>query len=386
MAYSVKSAPRDDYSGRSSFGQPDVSEEEATIPLFDLSLIEQATNEVRQKMVADLINAFSTVGFGALYVPHLKEPCQLLFKETQNFFSLSEENKQKHSTPEGLGYVPYGKEQIRGTSIAAERFRFVPTMAPLQQEIGHFGDLIERVGLEFHKLAIHLAALFAEGMELQKEAFPITNKTYHMSIMHYPKPSPDWSEEIVFPSHRDIVPITILPGGTEMGLQMLKEGKYVDIRIPEGYVIANTGEHLCNKTAGIFYGKDHRVVKKEEWPDYGRYQIAFFAEFPTEFSLAPYPALIDRVTKEMTPEKKEAFIEQFMTGTSEESYEAFQISAAKKSATLDKINDLLEKGFLRSPSNELKEQFPKAKWDLSVGVNRRLLELGITPLFSSGIS
>ncbi len=364
-----------------------VSAEEATIPVFDLSIIESATGLTRKKLLADLINAFVTIGFGALYVPHLNAAHERIFNEAHRFFSLNEQTKSKYSTPDSFGYVPFGQEQLRGETIGAERYRYIPEKLTLPQDLGDFSAAVEEIGQEYNQLARRLAALFAEGIGVPGDALPISDKLFTMSIKHYPKPTEDWDGEVVHPHHRDISPITILPAGTEAGLQVLRDGKYQDIVIPEGCVVANTGELLCNKTAGYFYGADHRVVKRGDWPPHGRYQIALFTDFPEDFSLAPFPSLIDEVTREMTPTQRGAFVGQFMTGTEAENFQAYQINViGEESVTAAKIDDLISKGFLRNPSKRLKEQFPECNWGRAEEANKRLLEEGLTPLFTSSIS
>jgi len=106
-----------------------------------------------------------------------------------------------------------------------------------------------------------------------------------MSIKNYPNFPKDQPGTIVHPHHRDMDPITILGPGTANGLEVLTDEGYQKIKIPEGCVLVNTGDMLCNLTAGLLRGADHRVVKTEDWPTnqkVGRLQVALFSFFPPD--------------------------------------------------------------------------------------------------------
>lgn len=359
-----------------------VDKEEATIPSFDLSEIETSKGEKRKELIQHLLHTFETIGFAALYAPpRLENAHQKIFKAAHEFFSKDSEEKKGFMEKDSLGYVPYRQEKLKEEAVDMERYRYIPGKFKIPEVLNEFGTAVEEIGKEYNSLALRLCSLFAEGIGVKLEELPITDQSYSVSIKHYPKTSDLYEGKIVHPHHRDISPITILPAGTESGLQVLINGVYKDIAIPKGCVLANTGDILCNKTAGRLRGADHRVVYKGNWPEHGRYQVAVFNDFPENFPLAPIPSLVEEAMAKI----KEAYLGQFISGTEEENNLAYQwnVLGDISGATKEKINDLIQKGFFRNPTERLINSFPDCDWEKAKEADKKMKQVGLTPLFES---
>jgi isopenicillin N synthase-like dioxygenase len=92
-----------------------------------------------------------------------------------------------------------------------------------------------------------------------------------LRTLYYPKnPSPGrfWAAE-----HTDIDLFTILPMATEEGLQILKDGHWLDVKVPPHAFIINCGDMLENLSNGFFKSSVHRVVSK---PNLERFSIVYF--------------------------------------------------------------------------------------------------------------
>lgn len=358
-----------------------VDKGKETIPSFDLSKIETAKGEKRKELIHDLLHTFETIGFAALYAPHLEDLHHKVFKAAHEFFSKEGEAKRAFMENESLGYVPYRQENLKDETIDFERYRYIPGKFKIPDVLSEFGLAVEEIGREYNSLALRLRSLFAEGFGVKPEELPINDQSYSVSVKHYPNSSDLYKGKVVFPQHRDISPITILPAGTEAGLQVLMDGVYKDIAIPEGCVLANTGDTLCNKTAGRLRGAVHRVVHNGNWPEHGRYQIAVFNDFPEDFPLAPIPSLVEEAMAKL----KEAYLGQFISGTEKERNQAYlwDVLGDISGATKEKINDMIHRGFFRNPTERLVNRFPDCDWEKSQEADKRMKQVGLTPLFES---
>lgn len=350
------------------------------IPCFDLAEIEEAKGEARQNKIEDLVNTLATVGFAAISTKN--NTLEKVFEAAQKFFSMSSQEKGLYSEKDSLGFVPFQQETLGGEKVGYERYRYIPSVFNMPEKLGLFKDTVEAIGKEYNEIARRLVALIAEGVGVKADEMMVSEKGYSVSVKHYPR---SLNGNIVHPAHRDISPITILPEGTASGLQVLVDGIYRDIVIPKGHVLVNTGELLCNKMGGMIPGAFHRVIAKD-WPEQGRYQVAVFNDFPENFSLAPIPHLLNKmVEKIQDPKKREAYKNQFMMGTEEDNFLAYQLNVIGDftNGSTEVINDLIQKRQLRNPSEELVRKFPECDWDKAREVNKRVREANMEPLFES---
>ena len=96
------------------------------------------------------------------------------------------------------------------------------------------------------------------------------------------EPPQNWAS-----AHTDIDLGTILPKATEKGLQVFKDGQWLNVVVPEDAFIVNIGDMLQNLTNGLFKSSLHRVVALE--PGKERFSMVFFIHPKDETSLNPLP-------------------------------------------------------------------------------------------------
>jgi isopenicillin N synthase-like dioxygenase len=108
-----------------------------------------------------------------------------------------------------------------------------------------------------------------------------------LRAIHYPfnaNPSLFWAAD-----HTDINLFTILPMATEKGLQVLHEGRWIDVQVPSGAFIINGGDMLQNISNGYFKSSVHRVVSQK---DKERFSIVYFVHPRDEDILDPLDSCV----------------------------------------------------------------------------------------------
>ena len=100
-----------------------------------------------------------------------------------------------------------------------------------------------------------------------------------MRIIHYPPLESDIHDgSIRAAAHGDINLITVLPAGSQEGLQLLKEsGDWMDIKCDPGWLVINSGDMLNECSKGYYPSTIHRVINpKGEAAKLPRYTMPIF--------------------------------------------------------------------------------------------------------------
>ncbi|NGX27788.1 MAG: hypothetical protein K940chlam6_01726, partial [Chlamydiae bacterium] len=261
---------------------------DATIPVVDMN--EYLNPETKEKFLSELTQACKEVGFfGVVNTSVNIEILDAGYKALENFCARSLEEKMEiHDLRVNgqRGYIP--GESAKGEELGdfKEFLHVGRELSDEEIERRHFwkniwpedGSLKEELynlflALEEHKVTIESA--LAEAIGMPKDFF--TNMTADGDVLlrasHYPANPPKgriWGAE-----HTDIDLFTILPRATAKGLQVKnKEGKWIDIKVPENAFIINVGDMLENITNGEFHSGLHRVIADGE--GYERFSMVHF--------------------------------------------------------------------------------------------------------------
>jgi isopenicillin N synthase-like dioxygenase len=219
------------------------------------------------------------------------------YKHIREFFALSVEEKRKYIVKGGAGqrgYTPYLSESAKDSNV------------PDLKEFWHVGrELLEEDDLyemyppnvwpaelpAFKKSLLDLYDSLEDCSEVLLQALAIylgedkdiftmmTDKgNTILRALFYPamadqKPIPG---AIRAAAHEDINFITLLIGSTSAGLQILtREGKWLDVEVNEGEIIADAGDMLSRVTNSYIPATTHRVINPDD-TNTDRYSIPFF--------------------------------------------------------------------------------------------------------------
>ncbi len=279
-----------------------IPEVEARIPVIDMNDLHSPLT--RPRFIAGMKEAFSTYGFVRVKNPGLdQEIIDAGYRASKEFFSLPIEEKLKvRAANDGQrGYNPGEKAKGSG-SVDIKEFYHVgrePNANPNRwPENPNFKDATCALFNALEKYAIPLQEAMAEALGLpNKNIFSDMTKDGEVLLrtLHYfpnPPPGTTWAAE-----HTDIDLYTILPRATAEGLQVEKDGQWINVGVPapgeEDTFIINIGDMMESMTNGIFKSAKHRVVPSGE-ADKDRDSMVLFVHTRADDQVGPLPECIEQ--------------------------------------------------------------------------------------------
>lgn len=254
-----------------------------TLPVLDLSMLDQG-DEAAQAFREELRRVTHEVGFFYLTghgVP--TELIQRLLRVGREFFALPDDEKlaiENTNSPHFRGYTRMGGEYTQGKNdwreqldIAAERAPVAsgpgvedywvlqgpnlwPESLPELREVSE--EWIEQLDGVSQRLMSAWAEALGAPADIFDEAFA-TMPTPHMKIARYPAmPEPE-SQGVG--AHKDLGVLTLLYiEDGKGGLQVERDGEWIDAPSIPGAFVVNIGELLEIATDGYLKATMHRVV------------------------------------------------------------------------------------------------------------------------------
>ncbi len=288
------------------------------IPSLDLADFVDGDKERRARFVADLGEAYNTIGFVAIKNHGLSdELTEDLYRVVKQLFSLSDSVKQRYEI-KGLagqrGYIGKGKEHAKGRKTGdLKEFYHVgqevndgdaikaeyPDNVWID-ELPEFREISLKVYRTLEKAGMNLLRAIALYLGLEEAYFDrrVKNGNSILRPIHYfpienPESIPD--DAVRAAEHGDINLITLLMGASADGLQVLrKDGKWIPITALPEQLVVNVGDMLERLTNGKLKSTIHRVVNppKEEMRN-SRFSIPFFMHPRSDMDLSCLESCID---------------------------------------------------------------------------------------------
>ena len=263
------------------------------VPSVNLTHYTHGSQAQQQQFVADLGNAFSTIGFVALSGHYLKEQLsENLYAAVKQFFALPEPIKLRYEI-EGLagqrGYTSFGKETAKGQKVAdlKEFWHFgqyydpdsiyPPNIEVLEvPEFNLYGELVYKA---LEQTALELLRALSEYLSLPKDYFDsfIIGGNSILRPIHYPPVNENEQKAVRAAAHGDINLITLLMGAHGKGLQVQRlDGQWIDAIAAPDELMINVGDMLSRHTNNRLKSTIHRVINPERSKNQSRYSIPFF--------------------------------------------------------------------------------------------------------------
>jgi isopenicillin N synthase-like dioxygenase len=277
------------------------------IPSLDLAdFLDDTSPEKKRKFVADLGDAFHTIGFVAIRNHGLNEDLRnKLYDAVQKFFQLPEETKGKYEflhLAGQRGYVGKRRETAKGFKVAdLKEFYQIGQPEPIaNMEKNIFPDEVP----EFRKYTIEVYQTFEQTGRILLRAIALylglpesyfEDKVTHgnsiLRALHYfPIENPELLPEgaVRAAAHGDINLITLLMGASAEGLEVLRrDGKWIPITALPDQIVVNVGDMLDRLTNHNLKSTIHRVVNPPlEKMKTSRYSIPFFLHPRPEMDLS----------------------------------------------------------------------------------------------------
>ncbi len=263
------------------------------VPSVNLTHYTNGSQAQQQQFVADLGNAFSTIGFVALSGHYLEQQLsENLYAAVKEFFALPEPVKLKYEI-EGLagqrGYTSFGKETAKGQKVAdlKEFWHFgqyydpdsiyPPNIEVLEvPEFNLYGELVYKA---LEQTALELLRALSEYLSLPKDYFDsfIIGGNSILRPIHYPPVNENEQKAVRAAAHGDINLITLLMGAHGKGLQVQRlDGQWIDAIAAPDELMINVGDMLSRHTNNRLKSTIHRVINPDRSKNQSRYSIPFF--------------------------------------------------------------------------------------------------------------
>lgn len=263
------------------------------VPSVNLTHYTNGSQAQQQQFVADLGNAFSTIGFVALSGHYLEQQLsENLYAAVKQFFALPEPIKLRYEI-EGLagqrGYTSFGKEKAKGQKVAdlKEFWHFgqyydpdsiyPPNIEVLEvPEFNLYGELVYTA---LEQTALELLRALSEYLSLPKDYFDsfIIGGNSILRPIHYPPVNENEQKAVRAAAHGDINLITLLMGAHGKGLQVQRlDGQWIDAIAAPNELMINVGDMLSRHTNNRLKSTIHRVINPERSQNQSRYSIPFF--------------------------------------------------------------------------------------------------------------
>ncbi|KAH1038179.1 hypothetical protein J1N35_039922 [Gossypium stocksii] len=272
-------------------------------PIPDIPVID--FNHPDQDHIIHLI-AKSSRDWGIFQVVNHGIPFDLIQKLQQvgkEFFDLPQEEKEVYAKPPGAptleGYGSTIGKDVNGKKNWADHLfhkiwpascinhQFWPKNPPSYRSVN------EEYAQEVRKVVDKLFKWLSMGLGLEadvlKQGAGGEEIEYMMKINYYPPcPRPDLTLGVT--SHTDLSAMTVLVPNEVPGLQVFKDGHWIDAKYIPGALIIHIGDQIEILSNGMYKAVLHRTtVDKEKtrmsWP--------VFLEPPGEFVVGPLPQLVD---------------------------------------------------------------------------------------------
>lgn len=215
----------------------------------------------------ELMKSFRETGFAVLTDHDLDlDLLAQYYKDWEDFFANDERKKTYMNGEDQSGYFPMNSEKAKGAIVAdlKEFFHYYPSKIQ-DPTIGVTEEVYRQLNEIAKKTLIALEDQLPAGVRTHLSQ-PLhwmiqSSDMTLLRILHYP-PIEDVPQGAVRAAeHEDINLITILPGATEMGLEVKDvEGNWMPIEAGTKDLVVNVGDMLQEATNGYLKSTPHRVV------------------------------------------------------------------------------------------------------------------------------
>ena len=340
-----------------------------SIPLIDLEVISQWGSD-GDIMIQKFGDGLRDVGFIAVKAPdYLNELIKKVNSEMADYFHqpLEEKMKDWKNNNGQTGFSPQGSETAAGAKKAdiKETYFIPPNFKEWPKNRPNFEITMSAYHKELTDIAMQLMACLAEYLGQETEDVTTSmNAAYNLiRLAYYPAASHEDDPEAVWAAaHEDLNALTLLPPSTIPGLQLLtKEGEWLPVVVPDGYLIVNTGEQLQRKTAGLIKATRHQVVNPGGQYQYQeRFASIFFASWSETFRLKPFEQCFELMTGGLSSIEKEKYQKQYPDVNVDENLMSRLIEMGTiKDPSVELLTSLLSKGLLTKPPELTVKQHPE---------------------------
>lgn len=277
-------------------------------PVVDLS---QINGEKREAAMEKINDACENWGFFELVnhgISHeLMDTVEKLTKE--HYKKCMEQRFKEMVASKGLEAVQSEIHDLDWESTFFLRHLPVSNISQIPDLDEDYRKVMKEFAVELEKLAEQLLDLLCEnlGLEkgyLKKAFYGSKGPNFGTKVSNYPPcPKPDLIKGLR--AHTDAGGIILLFQDDKVsGLQLLKDGQWIDVPPMHHSIVINLGDQLEVITNGKYKSVMHRVIAQ---PDGTRMSIASFYNPGDDAFICPAPALLEKETEKISAYPKFVF-------------------------------------------------------------------------------
>ncbi|XP_071721632.1 hyoscyamine 6-dioxygenase-like [Rutidosis leptorrhynchoides] len=265
-----------------------------SIPVIDIS---KATNGHNQP-VEDIITASQEFGFFQVINHGILEKTVIdAASVLKEFFDMPSKDK-KEIVPYKKAYVYTSSTDFAKDGVHLWRENLKHPCHPLRECIGlwpdkptRYQDAIAAYLEEIQKLSCTILEMISEGLGLETGYFNNTSEVQLLSSNLYP-PCPNPTLTLGILPHQDPSLITILYQGNSTGLQVMKDGQWINVGANSNAFVVNIGNQLEIISNGKLRSIKHRVVTSTNGT---RISIATFVNPSPDCIIEPAKNLVNEL-------------------------------------------------------------------------------------------
>ncbi|KAL5773183.1 hypothetical protein ACOSQ2_013107 [Xanthoceras sorbifolium] len=272
-----------------------------TFPVIDLSKLNDGDDQ-RGSTMELIKDACENWGFFELVnhgISHeLLDTVEKLTKE--HYRKCMEQRFKEMVASKGLSAVESEVSDIDWESTFYLRHLPTSNMSEIPDLEEGYRKTMKEFAVELEKLAEQLLDLLCENLGLEKGYLKNTfygskGPTFGTKVSNYPPcPKPDLIKGLR--AHTDAGGVILLFQDDKVsGLQLLKDGQWVDVPPMKHSIVINLGDQLEVITNGKYKSVMHRVIAQ---PDGTRMSIASFYNPGSDAVIYPAPALVEKEAEE----------------------------------------------------------------------------------------
>lgn len=265
----------------------------------ELDYAEYLKEDTRQKFITEFTQALKDVGFLILKNhPVDNKLIKKAYDVSRVFFLKSEEYKQQYMNPKARqsGFIPFGTEHAKNTSLfdLKEFWQVVndfemanPTVPNIWTDDKEFNETLLSLYKNFMSLSAELMRVVGKGIDIPKDYLEelVKDQNSVLRIIHYPPVDQKHAGHVRAAAHEDINMLTIMPGASEGGLEVLsRDGQWIPVEANYEYLIIDSGDMLARITNEVIQATTHRVVNPADTSSH-RFSMPFFCHTNPEVIL-----------------------------------------------------------------------------------------------------
>ncbi|XP_022149577.1 1-aminocyclopropane-1-carboxylate oxidase 1 [Momordica charantia] len=284
---------------------------------FPVINLEKLNGHERAAIMEKIKDACENWGFFELLnhgiAPEFLDTVERLTK--QHYKKCMEKRFQELVSSKGLDAVQAEVDDIDWESTFFLRHLPVSNIADLPELDDEYRRVMKEFAGKLEKLAEELLELLCENLGLEKGYlknvfYGSKGPTFGTKVSNYPPcPKPDLIKGLR--AHTDAGGIILLFQDHKVsGLQLLKDGHWVDVPPLRHSIVVNIGDQLEVITNGKYKSVEHRVIAQADGE--GRMSLASFYNPGSDAVIYPAPTLVEKEAEEKNQVYPKFVFEDYM--------------------------------------------------------------------------